>query len=261
MTRTAVRPATVAIPNEHGGWSLTLEPALLGLLVAPGWAGILLSVAGLVGFVTKAPLRISVGDRLRHRMLDRTRAADRFTIAYLAALTLIVAGASWAARSPFWVPLVAALPLMMVSLAFDVRNRGRRLIAELTGSIGIASVGAAVVLAGGGSMGSAFGVWAVATARAVGSVPHVRVQLRRSKGHEHRVASSDRAQVAAVLITGAALAADLVGWAALVAIVALAAVQVVTTRMKPPAATVLGAQQTVLGLAVVLTAGLSSLAP
>lgn len=27
----------VAIPTEHGGWSLTLEPVLLGLLVA--WLG------------------------------------------------------------------------------------------------------------------------------------------------------------------------------------------------------------------------------
>lgn len=261
MTRTVVRPVTVAIPNEHGGWSLTLEPALLGLLVAPSWAGVLLAVAGVVGFMTRAPLKISVGDRLRHRMLDRTRVADQSTIAYLAALTLFIAGASWTARSPFWIPLLAALPLMVVGLAFDVRNRSRRLIAELTGSIGIASVGAAVVLAGGGSMGSAFGVWAVVTARAVASVPHVRVQLRRAKGQPHRVAFSDCAQVVAVMITGAALAADLVGWAALVVIVALAVVQVITTRVKPPAAAILGAQQMVLGLAVVLTAGLSSNAP
>ncbi|MCZ7661545.1 MAG: YwiC-like family protein [Thermoleophilia bacterium] len=28
----------VVVPTEHGGWGFTLEPMLLGLLVAPGWA-------------------------------------------------------------------------------------------------------------------------------------------------------------------------------------------------------------------------------
>jgi hypothetical protein len=27
----------VALPDEHGGWSLSANPALLGLLVAPSW--------------------------------------------------------------------------------------------------------------------------------------------------------------------------------------------------------------------------------
>ena len=30
---------TVVTPTEHGGWGLTLEPALLGLLIAPSAAG------------------------------------------------------------------------------------------------------------------------------------------------------------------------------------------------------------------------------
>lgn len=63
------------------------------------------------------------------------------------------------------------------------------------------------------------------------------------------------------MITGAALAADLVGRAAFMPIAALAAVQFITTRVKPPVAAVLGAQQLVLGLAVALTAGLSFIAP
>jgi hypothetical protein len=29
------RLRSVALPSEHGGWGLTLEPAVLGLLVAP----------------------------------------------------------------------------------------------------------------------------------------------------------------------------------------------------------------------------------
>jgi hypothetical protein len=29
----------VAVPSEHGGWGLTFEPVLLGLIVNPSWAG------------------------------------------------------------------------------------------------------------------------------------------------------------------------------------------------------------------------------
>ena len=32
-----VRVKTVALPNEHGGWGLLLEPVALGLLVVPSW--------------------------------------------------------------------------------------------------------------------------------------------------------------------------------------------------------------------------------
>ncbi|MDX2007394.1 MAG: hypothetical protein SFU83_19325 [Meiothermus sp.] len=35
---TKVPLRSVALPNEHGGWGFTLEPILLGLLVAPGEA-------------------------------------------------------------------------------------------------------------------------------------------------------------------------------------------------------------------------------
>ena len=40
----ATRPLwrSVAIPTEHGGWGLTLEPVVLGLAVAPSLAGIAL---------------------------------------------------------------------------------------------------------------------------------------------------------------------------------------------------------------------------
>ncbi|NND04465.1 MAG: hypothetical protein HKN91_16945, partial [Acidimicrobiia bacterium] len=32
----------VAVPTEHGGWSLTLEPVILGLIVAPTGSGVAL---------------------------------------------------------------------------------------------------------------------------------------------------------------------------------------------------------------------------
>ena len=35
-----VRLRTVALPVEHGGWGISLEPVVLGLLVAPSASGI-----------------------------------------------------------------------------------------------------------------------------------------------------------------------------------------------------------------------------
>lgn len=43
---------SVAVPSEHGGWGLTFEPVLLGLIVAPSWAGVAIGVAAIVAILT-----------------------------------------------------------------------------------------------------------------------------------------------------------------------------------------------------------------
>ena len=65
----------VAIPSEHGGWGLTLEPALLGLLVAPSIAGAAIGLAAFLAFLVRTPLKTVLVDRVRHRELDRDRVA------------------------------------------------------------------------------------------------------------------------------------------------------------------------------------------
>ena len=44
----------VAMPSEHGGWGLTLEPVLLGLLVAWSGAGVALGIAAFSAFASPA---------------------------------------------------------------------------------------------------------------------------------------------------------------------------------------------------------------
>ena len=44
---------SVALPTEHGGWGFLAEPILPGLLVAPSWAGLLLSLAALAVFLDR----------------------------------------------------------------------------------------------------------------------------------------------------------------------------------------------------------------
>ncbi len=252
---------SVAIPNEHGGWSLTLEPVLLGLLVNPSWAGGAIGVATLLAFLTRTSLKIALVDRHRRRTLDRTRTARRVAAFELMALAMLGALAIALADRSFVWPLLLAAPLVAIELWYDVRSRSRRLIPELAGSIGVASVAAVVVLAGGSADRLAAGLWCVAAARAVAAVAFVRVQLRRSKSQPHHLWHSDGFQLLALAAVGLGWLLDAISSAGLIAIGALALIHAALVRRPVPAVAILGAQQVVLGLAVVLTAGLGALAP
>lgn len=253
--------ASVAVPTEHGGWSLTLEPVLLGLLVRPSWPGVLLGLVALGGFLIRTPLKIALVDRRRRRRLPRTVLAER-----VARIELLVVGllgvAAWVLgdRRFVW-PLLAAAPLLAIGFSYDIRSRSRRLLPELTGTVGVASMAAAVALAGGEAAGVAGGLWLVAAARAVAAVVFVRVQLRRAKHRPHRIAASDSAQVAALGAVALGSWAGIVPWLAWGAVGVLAGAHAWLVRRPPPTAPVLGAQQVVLGLFLVLTVGLAVAAP
>lgn len=251
----------VALPTEHGGWSLTLEPVLLGLLVEPGWSGAYIGLAALVAFLVRTPLRIALVDGYRARSLPRTGPARRIAALELTLLAgLVLLAAATAERSFLW-PVIAAAPLVLIELWYDVRSRSRRLVPELAGATGVAAVAAIIALAGGGTGRLAVGLWCVAAARAVAAIAFVRVQLRRSKGQAHSVRRSDGFQLLAVTAATIGWLLDAVSAAGVVAISALALVHAVLARRPVPATPILGAQQVVLGLGVVLTAALGALAP
>ena len=65
----------VAVPPEHGGWGLTLEPVVLGLLARPGLPGLALGAAAFVAFLARTPLKVVLVDRRRGRWLARSRLA------------------------------------------------------------------------------------------------------------------------------------------------------------------------------------------
>lgn len=251
---------TVAVPSEHGGWGLTFEPVLLGLIVAPSWAGVAIGVAAMLAFVARTPAKVVLVDSWRHRRLPRTRIAALIAAAEIAVLVVLLGVAAATASGPFWIPLLAAVPLLAIELWFDMRSRSRRLVPELAGTVGIGGVAAAIVLAADGGAILAAGAWLVIVARAVASLPFVRFQLRRVKHQPHQRWAQDLAQGAAVALAVIGVG---VGWLPVVAagaVVALATVQLVLARTRPPRAVIVGVQQLVLGLAVVITAGLA-LAP
>ncbi|MFP3906526.1 MAG: YwiC-like family protein, partial [Acidimicrobiales bacterium] len=171
------------MPTEHGGWSLTLEPVVLGLLVAWSWPGLALGLAAMLAFLARTPLKLVLVDRWRGRWLARTRVAARVATVELFALVVLVAVAAMGADGRwFWLPLIAAAPLVAIELWFDMRSRGRRLLPELAGTIGIGSVAAAIALLGDAETAVAMALWLVVAARAAAAIPYARTQVLRGHG-------------------------------------------------------------------------------
>jgi hypothetical protein len=239
------------VPSEHGGWGLTLEPVLLGLLVAPSIAGAALGVAAFLAFLVRTPLKLVAVDVRRDRWLDRSRLALRIAVVELVVMAAMVVVAVSMAGWTWLVPAALAAPLVGVELWFDVRSRGRHLVPELCGSIGIASVAAVIVVASGEAGSIAAGVWLVLAGRAVGAIPFVRTQIMRLRRGETSRRPSDLAQVAAVLVGVAAALVDDRLLAGLSGLVALACLQTVWVRRPPVAAKILGLRQMALGLGLV----------
>ena len=262
-SKAATRPPlrSVALPSEHGGWSLTLEPVLLGLLVVSSPAGWAIGIGAFLAFLARTPLKLALVDRRRHRWLPRSQLAARVASAELALLAGAVVVAVTTTEQAFWWPLALAVPLFAIELAYDIRSRSRRFVPEMAGAIGMGAIAAAIALAGGESDGVAAALWVALGARSIAAIPFVRVQLRRAKKQPFALWWSDAAQAVAVLVASAGwLAGDLPG-PAVIAIAVLAVFELGAVRTPPPKAVIVGAQQVALGLMVVFTTALGVLAP
>jgi hypothetical protein len=231
---------------------------LLGLLIGFSWPGVAIGLATLLAFLVRTPAKLALVDHRRGRTLARTRLAARIAVVELillaGAVGLAIAGAGWT----WLVPFVVAAPLFAVELWFDVRSRGRRLVPELCGAVGITAATAAIVIAGGEPARLAVAAWAVLAARAVASIPFVRTQIVRLR-HDAPLRATDAFQAAGALVAVAATVVDhrvVVGAAA---VLVLALVQTTALRRPVPPAKVLGLRQMAMGLAVVLATSLGVL--
>lgn len=170
--------ARVVMPAEHGGWAFLGEPILLGLAVAPSWAGACVAFAALAGFLARQPLRLFLGDRRRGRRYPRTVLAERA----FAALALLGAGALAAAlvlaRGPVLLALGCAAPLAATALALDLGLRSREAAAETLAALALGGTAAALALAAGRPAPFAFALWALLALRALPTIAFVRARFR-----------------------------------------------------------------------------------
>jgi hypothetical protein len=219
------RVRTVALPVEHGGWSLTLEPVALGLLVAPSPAGLFLAVATAGAFLARHPFKIVAADWRRGRRFPRTAVAEAFLLLYGAVtIASALAAAATAVSYAFLLPLLAALPFISIQLAFDATGRGRAVLPELAGSLGLAAVSASIALADGWPLAASMGLWAVLAGRVAPSIMYVRARLRRLHGETRSALPAVVAHVAALAFV------SLLAWAGVVPPLAAAALLVLLLR-------------------------------
>lgn len=245
---------SVALPSEHGGWGLTLEPVLLGLLVAHSVSALCIGLAAILAFLARTPLKLAVVDTRRGRSLERTRLARKLAAGEIAVLALLV-GIAFATATPgFWWPVAGIAPLLLLELSYDIRSRSRRLVPELAGAVGIAGVTAMMALAGGLGTAVALGLWAVLAGRAIAAIPTIRTQVLKLHGRPTTAALPIVADLVALALVAGAAVAEPTMTAGAVAVAAAIVVQRVLIAWAPTErAVVLGIRQTVMGLGIVIT--------
>lgn len=202
MKTQTTRLRTVALPAEHGGWALILEPIVLGLLLAPSRRGLCIGLASFCCFLTRHPLKLALGDRRRGRRLPRTAGAERFTIIYATMAVLLFAIAIVADARSYLLPLLLALPLALIQLTYDSLGQSRKALPEISGAIGVGSIATAIALAGGCRTSVAFALWAIVAGRNVSTILYLRTRLgarRRVQGWAAR-ATVILAQLATLVI-------------------------------------------------------------
>ena len=197
----AARWQAVALPAEHGSWSLVIEPIFLGLLVAPTWGGVLLGLAAFFAFLAHQPLKVLWLDYKRGRSYKRTRLAQRFVLFYSLLAAVCLAGGVWLAGLRPLLPFLFALPLILVFAVYDQRP-GRHWQAELSAPVASAGVAAAVALAAGWPLAASIALWVVMAARAAPAVLYVRSRLRLIKEKPAQRKRAWTAHVLAVLVVG-----------------------------------------------------------
>jgi len=177
-----VRLKSLALPMEHGGWGFLIEPILLGLLIAPSWAGLALGISALGVFLLNQPAKIVIKDWQKGIYVPRTRWAVRFAALYAGTALLMVLIALALSLHTFWLPLLAASPFALFQLYAASQNRGREMLPELVGAVALGATAAAIVLAGGGTSVSAFVGWFILSLRSMPSILYVRARLRLERG-------------------------------------------------------------------------------
>jgi hypothetical protein len=172
----------VALPAEHGGWGLLLEPIALGLAVAPSLPGLGLALAAGFVFLGRLPFRLALQDWRRGASYPRTRLARRLAAIFGAAASVLGVSSLLHAPRSAWLALLPALSLGLAQLRFDLRNRGRDLLAEMLGAVALSASTPVVALAGGAAAELAWSAGALIAVRAVSAILYVRARLRRARG-------------------------------------------------------------------------------
>ena len=252
------RLRTIAFPVEHGGWGFLAEPVLLGLLVAPSWAGLAIGIATVAVFLIRHPSKLYWRNRSRLDLSPRFRIARNFALLYA---VVAAAGFATAIVLAGWRPLVPFLvlsPALAVYAAYDASNQARQLLPELAAPMGLAASAPAIALAAGWETLPAAILWLILQLRAVPSILYVRARLRLERGQAIDRRPSSLSHAAALAIGASLGFADLAPLltAAFLVLLLARAVRGLSPQRRPAKAKQVGFSELAFGLGFVLATAL-----
>ncbi len=219
-TKSVVKLKGVALPTEHGSWSMVFEPMIAGLAVAFSVAGLFVSVAFLGAFLMRQPLRVLLAERAAGRRLPQGETARRFLLIYTALFAAGAIGTVIFAPANSFLPLLLAAPLAAIQIYYDSARQSRKLVPELAGAVAISS-SAAVILFAGGLPAAGAAIWIILVCRWVPSISYVRERLLLEKGKSFAVYSPVLLSAAAVAVTAGLAALGLGPWLVAVMMIVL----------------------------------------
>jgi 4-hydroxybenzoate polyprenyltransferase len=184
MNQLTTKIRAVALPAEHGGWALVIEPIVLGLIVAPSIGGLFISLAALACFLARHPLKTAIVDRRKKRVLNRTSLAERFALLYTTLAITFFAVAALTLNREWLLPLLVAAPLVLVQLFYDARGFSRKLVPEMAGALAVGSISTSIALAGGWARPTAYALWIIVACRHAPTILYLRVLLSRRRQPE-----------------------------------------------------------------------------
>ncbi len=249
---------SVALPSEHGGWGFLIEPILLGLLVAGTLNGGVLALAAFSAFLIHQPLKVAIKDRLKRRRPPRTVWAERFAIGYGLAAGVLLLVVAFNSDRTFFMPLLLALPFLMVQVYYDARNQSRELLPEVCGALALGSTAPAIALLGGWTLNTALILWVLLACRSLPSILYVRARLKLEHGNPVSPYPSLVMHVAALVVSVVLATSDATPWMAVVVCGLLLVRSVVglSAYRKPRPAKQIGIMELFYGLLTVVLIGL-----
>jgi YwiC-like protein len=196
----AVRVKHIALPTEHGGWGLLLEPLVAGLAIAFSASGAWIALMFVGAFLMRQPFKIYVLDRRGMRNDARAAITLRYLLMYATVLVAGMVGTAFTSSLKPLLPLIAVLPLAALQNYYDIFRRSRHLVSELAGAVAISSSSAAISLAGGRSTSLSVALWIVFAIRIIPSILYVRERLLLEKGKSFSAVRSNVAHALALVI-------------------------------------------------------------
>lgn len=244
---------SVALPAEHGSWSLWLEPALLAMLVAPSAPGITFVLMGFCFLLLHQPLRIVLIDVNRGKRYDRTRLAATFLVLYIAMAGAALGVTLAQLDASVFIPLMPAfIAAIVVVWHYDLRGNSRDWLPEVLGAIIMSAFATSIALAGGWTWSASLALSVISAARSVSAVFYVRARLCQIKYGRNEFRAVMASYVLFLFTLAILYLLRLAPLMALLALVGLAARASVELRRRScPSAKSLGIQEVFLGLVYV----------